>query len=113
MKNSIISETDELLDELCNQWVENYKKSALTLVILRCLSHQPLWAKPLGSEIARITGWNMTERGLYRTLQRMTELEVIEYDKQDAPKSGAHRKMYAITELGTLYLKRIELAKKV
>jgi PadR family transcriptional regulator PadR len=108
MKNYTINEADELLDELVLQWVEMYKKSVVTVVILRKLRHTPLWAKKLEQSLVLETGWDMTERGLYRTLQRLTSLGLITYSEVDVPKTGAPRKNYMLTPFGEAYLSRVE-----
>jgi DNA-binding PadR family transcriptional regulator len=90
----------EILEEYVSSWVEMHKKSALQFVILYILSVEPLWAKDVQARVAVMTDWQITERGLYRLLQRMEKQGLLEHVKQDAPKTGADRKIYRLTHLG-------------
>ena len=54
------------------------------------------------------TGWRLTERGLYRTLRRLTSLGLLRVEEVAAPRTGAKRKDYSPTTLGIAYLARIE-----
>lgn len=98
--------SQEILEEYLNSWVETHKKSALLFVILILVaqSTEPLWAKDLHKKITIATNWQITERGLYRSIQRMEKQGLLEHVKQNAPKTGADRKMYKVTELGTALL---------
>ncbi|MFV0316573.1 MAG: hypothetical protein ACK5O2_06380, partial [Microthrixaceae bacterium] len=76
------SETDEWLAELAEQWVEIYKRSMTTLVLLEIVGDTaPAAAGEIQPEFVGRTGWSITERGLYRTLRRLASdglLEVVE-----------------------------------
>jgi DNA-binding PadR family transcriptional regulator len=98
--------SQEILEEYLNSWVETHKKSALLFIILTLIaqSSEPLWAKELHNKITKATNWEITERGLYRSLQRMEKQGLLEYVKRNVPKTGADRKMYTITELGASLL---------
>lgn len=102
-----IHEEDELKYEIVTRWAEVHKKSLTTLLIMVSLSKHSMWSKEIEEWLVRVTGWEITERGLYRTLQRMTELGLIEYERVNAPKTGADRKTYALSELGRKVAKDI------
>jgi PadR family transcriptional regulator, regulatory protein PadR len=90
----------ELVEEYLSSWTETHKKSALLYVILAILKDQPMWARDIQNKINDITGWDTTERGLYRSLQRMEKQGLLEHVKQNANRTGADRKIYKITALG-------------
>ncbi len=96
----MLSEQEEFAAEIVERWVETHKKSMTTFVILVALSGRPMWSKELEQWLGEVAGWELTERGLHRILQRMAKLELIRYEKTNSPKSGADRKVYEITEFG-------------
>lgn len=102
-------ESEEWLDELVRNWTEVYKKSLTTLELLRAVAElAPAPANVIGERITQTTGWRLTERGLYRTLRRLTSLGLLRLEEVAAPRTGAKRKDYSLTTLGTAYLARIE-----
>ena len=105
------SEEDELLDELVRAWVEMYKKSAATLVLLRLIADSgPVDTSTVADKLARRTGWELAERALYRSLQRLSGLGLLAVHKRAGHRTGAARHVYEITERGSTYLRRIEAA---
>lgn len=95
--------------ELARSWVEVYKKSATTLTLLRIIrEHGPVPAAGIAPRFAEITGWTLTERGLYRTLRRLAESGVLRAEKVDVARTGAKRQDFALTPVGRTYLQRIE-----
>ncbi|MFT3945244.1 MAG: PadR family transcriptional regulator [Ancrocorticia sp.] len=95
------SEEDEWLMHRINSWVETYKKSMLTPVILSLVSqHQPVTVAELAGKISETTGWELTERGLYRTIKRLQDSGLLTTDDVDAPRTGAKRKEISISALG-------------
>ncbi len=73
----------------------------LTPVILALVSeHQPVTIAELASKIGETTGWELTERGLYRTIKRLQDSDLLETDDVDAPRTGAKRKEISISPLG-------------
>ncbi len=103
------TESDEWLDELVDTWTEMYKKSMVTLAILRAVGSAG-WASvdDVAADFARTTGWSLTERGLYRTMRRLASSGVLKTSEVDVPRTGAKRKQFELTDLGKRYLKRIE-----
>ncbi len=102
------SEEDEWLTHRINSWVETYKKSMLTPVILSLVSqHQPVTVAELASKIGETTGWELTERGLYRTIKRLQDSNLLNTDDVDAPRTGAKRKEISISALGAGLLEGI------
>lgn len=103
-------EADDYLEEIVEQWTEVHKKSMVTLLILVSLKQKSMWAKEIEQWCCEVSGWEITERGLHRTLKRMHNLGLIEYKEVDAPKTGIKRKVYSLTELGKAFLESINLA---
>lgn len=103
------SEEVELLDELVRAWVEVYKKSATTRVLLRLIGdHGPVDTSTLADLLARQTGWEFTERGLYRTLRRLNGLGLLTVEDEPGRRTGARRHIHQLTGRGAAYLERIE-----
>lgn len=103
------TETEEWLAELVDQWSAVYKKSMTSLVLLRIVrDHGPIGAAEVGAEFASQTDWSVTERGLYRTLRRLTSNGLLEVTEVDAARTGVKRKEHELTELGTAYIHEIE-----
>lgn len=102
-------ETEEWLDELVRSWTETYKKSLTTLELLRTVADlAPAPANTIGERVAQATGWRLTDRGLYRSLRRLTSLGLLYADEVAVARTGAKRKDYSLTTLGSAYLRRIE-----
>ena len=105
------SEENELLDELVHAWVEVYKKSTTTLVLLRLVAEAgPIATSTIADALAHRTGWDHTERGLYRSLRRLRGLGLLTVHEQPGHRTGARRHVYELTDRGTIYLERIEAA---
>ncbi len=105
------NEEDELLDELVGAWVEVYKKSTTTLVLLRSIADTgPVANSTIAETLAHRTGWELTERGLYRTLRRLRGLGLLTVHEQPGRRTGAQRHVFELTDRGTAYLQRIEAA---
>jgi PadR family transcriptional regulator, regulatory protein PadR len=102
-----IHQEDELKYEIVSRWAEVHKKSLTTLLIMVSLGSRSMWSKEIEAWLVTVTGWEVTERGLYRTLQRMSELGLIEYERVNAPKTGADRKSYTLSRLGRKVAKDI------
>jgi DNA-binding PadR family transcriptional regulator len=103
------SETEEWLDELVRSWTEVYKKSLTTLVLMRCIAElAPASANMVGERLTRETGWQLTEQALYRTLRRLTASGLLSVKEVPVARTGAKRKYYSLTSLGSAYLARIE-----
>ncbi len=103
------SETEEWLDELVRSWTEVYKKSVTTLVLMRAVADlAPAPATVVGERLTADTGWALTDRGLYRTLRRLTTMSLLRVEEVAVARTGAKRKDYSLTSLGEAYLARIE-----
>ncbi|MGO1177237.1 MAG: PadR family transcriptional regulator [Brevibacterium aurantiacum] len=101
-------ETDEWLSHKVASWVETYKKSMLTPVTLTIVAtHQPIGVAAVAEKITAATGWHVTERGLYRTLKRLQDSGLLASTDTIAPRTGAKRKNFSLTSLGTRYLSGI------
>ena len=98
-------EKQEWVEDRVSSWVETYKKSMLTPVILSLASaHQPMSIADIAAGIASTTGWQVTERGLYRTLKRLQAEGLLHGTDVDVPRTGAKRRELSLTDLGAEFL---------
>lgn len=99
------TEDEEWVESRIDSWVETYKKSMLTPVILRIVAErQPATVAVITAEVAAFTGWRITERSLYRTLKRLQETGFLHSTETPAPRTGAKRKELSLTPVGTRFL---------
>ena len=102
-------EEQEWIDHRVDTWVETYKKSMLTPVTLSLVAtHQPAEISTIAEAVTAATGWQITERGLYRTIKRLQDSGCLESSAVDAPRTGAKRKLLSLTSLGASYLSGIK-----
>ena len=102
-------EEQEWIDHRVDTWVETYKKSMLTPVTLSLVAtHQPAEISTIAEAVTAATGWQITERGLYRTIKRLQDSGFLESSAVDAPRTGAKRKLLSLTSLGASYLSGIK-----
>lgn len=103
------SEDSEWAEELARSWVEVYKKSATALALLRIIREEgPISAGGIAPRFAEVTGWTLTDRGLYRTLRRLADSGVLNSQKVEVARTGARRQDFSLTPVGLAYLARIE-----
>lgn len=103
------SESEEWLSELVESWTAVYKKSMTTVVLLRVIGeHGPVGVGVVAAEFAGATDWQITERGLYRTLRRLAASGLLETTEEAASRTGAMRKLFQLTSLGRNYLDEVE-----
>nr|WP_231715243.1 PadR family transcriptional regulator [Arthrobacter gengyunqii] len=77
----------------------------LTPVVLRAVAErQPVTVASVAAAVAAITGWQITERSLYRTLKRLQDSGLLHSAEVDAPRTGAKRKEISLTGLGAQFL---------
>ena len=98
----------ELVDEQAYSWTEMHKKSALSYLILTALQKKSMWSKELERYIAKTTAWNISDRALYRVLNRMQKQGSIEYTSEAAERTGAERKVYDISPEGGALLSAMQ-----
>lgn len=99
------SESQEWVSDRIEAWVETYKKSMLTPVVLTVVAaHQPVGVADVAGQVAATTGWQITERSLYRTLKRLQDCGLLTSTDVDAARTGAKRKELSITSLGAEFL---------
>lgn len=102
---ALTPEEREWLDHRVESWVETYKKSMLTPITLSLVAkHQPAEISTVAEAVTAATGWQITERGLYRTIKRLQDSGFLVSTAVDAPRTGAKRKLLSITPLGAGYL---------
>ncbi|QZY51944.1 helix-turn-helix domain-containing protein [Leucobacter tenebrionis] len=102
-------ENEEWMSGRIESWVETYKKAMLTPVILRLVAiHQPVTIATLLADLTARTGWQITERGLYRTVKRLQDSGFLTSDDVAAPRTGAKRKELALSDLGARFLEGID-----
>ncbi|MDO5645477.1 MAG: helix-turn-helix transcriptional regulator [Dermabacter sp.] len=103
------NEDDEWVAHRIDSWVETYKKAMLTPVVLRLVAmHQPVMVATLTEHLTAVTGWQVTERGLYRTVKRLQDIGYLTSENVAAPRTGAKRKELALTSLGEKFLSGID-----
>lgn len=101
-------ESTEWLSHRVASWVETYKKSMLTPVILGLVArYQPTGIAAIAEAIARTTDWHVTERGLYRTCRRLQDSGLLISTDIGAPRTGAKKKELSLTPMGEEYLAAI------
>ncbi|MDN3903379.1 PadR family transcriptional regulator [Arthrobacter sp. YD2] len=99
------SEEEEWIRARIASWVETYKKSMLTPVILRVVAeHQPVTVAGIAAGVASGTGWKITERSLYRTLKRLQDAGLLHGEEVEVPRTGARRKDISLTGPGEQFL---------
>ena len=99
------NEDEEWLDARVESWVETYKKAMLTPAILALIAeHQPAGISTITDALAQRTGWQITERGLYRNVKRLQDSGFIANTDVSAPRTGAKRKELSLTTLGEEFL---------
>src|SRR5690625_7575268 len=77
----------------------------LTPIVLALVAdHQPIGIAAVAEALRSTTGWNVTERGLYRTLKRLEDSQLLATSQVDAPRTGAKRKELSLTDLGVAFL---------
>jgi DNA-binding PadR family transcriptional regulator len=59
-----------------------------------------MWSRELEKYITNTTGWSISERALYRVLNRMHKQGSIEFTPESAERTGAERKVYAVSSEG-------------
>lgn len=102
-------ESEEWMAGRIESWVETYKKAMLTPVILRLVAiSQPVTIAALLGHLTTSTGWQITERGLYRTVKRLQDSGFLTSEGVDAPRTGAKRKELALSPLGVQFLAGID-----
>ena len=85
--------------------METYKKSMLAPITLSLVAaHQPAEISTVAEAVTAATGWQITERGLYRTIKRLQDSGFLQSTAADAPRTKAKRKMLSLTPLGASYL---------
>ncbi|MCC3268640.1 PadR family transcriptional regulator [Arthrobacter gengyunqii] len=98
-------EEQEWVEARVESWVETYKKSMLTPVVLRAVAErQPVTVASVAAAVAASTGWQITERSLYRTLKRLQDSGLLHSAEVDVPRTGAKRKEISLTGLGAQFL---------
>lgn len=98
----------DLVDEQVYSWTEMHKKSALSFLILKALSTKAMWSKEVENWVKSKTGWEVSERGFYRVLNRMQKQGNVEFSFISAERTGADRKVYSLTPEGAALMRSIQ-----
>lgn len=83
-------------------WTDMHKKSALMLLILLGLSHEPAWAGQIKALIEDMSDRHLgvDDQSLHRALRRLAGLNLVIHSEAPVPGSGLKRKMYELTQPG-------------
>ena len=104
-------EEQDWLEELVARWVETYKKSATTLLLLQLIATgNGYTTAEIAERFIAHSGWHLTERGLYRTLQRLLHNGLLTAEERATPRSGLKHRVFWLSDFGAQYLARIEAA---
>lgn len=99
------TEEQEWVESRIESWVETYKKSMLTPVILSAVAaRRPATVAGIAADVASRTGWTVTERSLYRSLKRLQDSGFLHSTEVDAARTGAKRKELTLTREGSQFL---------
>ena len=99
------AEEQEWVQSRIESWVETYKKSMLTPVVLSAVAARtPATVAAVAADVASRTGWTVTERSLYRTLKRLQDSGFLHSTDVDAARTGAKRKELSLTREGFQFL---------
>lgn len=102
------NETEEWLVAKIEQWVETYKKSMLTPVILGIVAaRSQVTVAEVAAELNGRIGWTVTERGLYRTIRRLEHDGFLAAAEVAAARTGKKKKVLSVTEMGKIFLKEV------
>ncbi|WAP50762.1 helix-turn-helix transcriptional regulator [Arthrobacter sp. ATA002] len=103
------TEEQEWVEARIESWVETYKKSMLTPVILSAVAaREPATVAAVAANVAAATGWTVTERSLYRSLKRLQDTGFLLSREVDAARTGAKRKELTLTRAGAQFLAGVE-----
>lgn len=101
----MIDEQQEWLAEMVDSWVEVYKKSMTTYVVLELIDELPTPdATTIAEKFTAHTTWDIAERALYRTLRRLTSQGFVTAAEHAVPRTGLRRKSYELTDAGESFL---------
>lgn len=102
------TEADEWLEGRVAAWVETYKKAMLTPAILAVVALRPgQTVGEIALELEGTTAWELTERGLYRSLKRLVDQDLLSVTVVPAARTGAKKHLYEITSAGAQLLKQM------
>jgi len=93
---------------LVDSWAEVHKRSAVNQLVLTALERRPQWSGELLAFIGEVTegNWEVDPRSLYRALRRLEHAGLVTHHEIAATGTGAHRKVYEITDMGRRVLHR-------
>lgn len=95
------SEGQEWVEARTLAWVEQYKKAMLTPVILQVVGRQAgIPVDAIAQRLIQLTGWRLTERGLYRTLKRLSDDGLLSVTAEPVARTGVRRHLFSLTDLG-------------
>ncbi len=96
------------MDEMVERWTDVYKKSATSVILLQIIAADgPIAAARIREVFVERTGWTVTERGLYRTLQRLANDGLVDVVEVDAERTGAKRNEFTLSVAGAMFLDRV------
>lgn len=101
------SDLSDYENAVFKQWLEIYKRSATTRLLLKAVADKPRYSKEIHDYINKeIDGrWSINEKSMHRTLRRLDKLDLINFKEEKIIKTGLKKKVYSITPHGSVVLR--------
>lgn len=89
-----------------DKWLEIYKRSATTRLLLEAISDKPRYSGEIHEYINKSIGgkWSINEKSMHRTLRRLDKLDLVSFNQESTAKTGLKKKVYSITPSGKAIL---------
>lgn len=96
------SDLDDYERKVLESWEEIYKRGLLTMWLLLAVRDEPRYAAEIAEFVSTHSKGTMTsdDRSLYRSLRRLTRLELVQNTERRGGRTGADRKYYHLTPTG-------------
>lgn len=83
-------------------WLEIYKRSATSKLILELLTESSKDTKEITTAITKKTGgsWSVDDKSIHRTMRRLEKLDLVCSEKLSVKGTGLKKKLYSVTDHG-------------